>query len=184
MWENKGCRTNTALPSKNHTTSVKNEYRKDQEPNPMAEGIGIDATRDSNEDGLKYEHHDKPKRPKKPTRSERHGTRPPDIPKHCQTSLPPAAAWQLIAANASERPNKEVRDGLKDEITQVRDGEPERSESPQNLNARANPNLPTGTVRTCIIRTTNTSSRISLRIIRQCSGRKGAAEKRVHKHTN
>ena len=110
----------------------------------MAEGIGIDATRDSDEDGLKYEHRNNPKRPMRSTRSTRPETRPPDIPGCRQTSLPPATAWQLIPANVSKWPHKDVRDGSKNEITQVRDQEPERSErseSPKNLSARANPEL-------------------------------------------
>ena len=74
-----------------------------------------------------------PRGPRDPRRG------PPDIPERRQTSPPLATAWQLIAVNVSERPNKEVRDRSKEKITQFSDGEPERSESPENLSARANP---------------------------------------------
>ena len=47
---NRGCRTNTAPLDKNHVTSVKQEHRKDQEQNLMAEDMGIDANSNSDED--------------------------------------------------------------------------------------------------------------------------------------
>ena len=78
MWEKKGCRTNTAPPGTNHTTSVNN--CNDQDPDPMTEGIGLGATGGIDEDGGPQEHRDKPKRHERPTRPERHETRPPRIP--------------------------------------------------------------------------------------------------------
>ena len=90
---------------------------------------------------------------------------PPSNPeRHRSTNPPPGAAWQLVAANSNERPNRQVRDGATNQTRQVRDGGPERSErsqrpeSPKNLNARANPN-PSGPQSTCSHPITKTSSR-------------------------
>ena len=69
MREKKGCRTDTAPPGTNHTTSVDN--CDDQDPDPMAEGIGLVATSGIDEDGgLKNEHRNKPERHERPTRPE------------------------------------------------------------------------------------------------------------------
>ena len=102
---------NAAPPSENCKTSVKKAHRRDHEPNPTAENVP-DAPIDSGKDGLKYEHCHKPKRPTRRDEAL-------DIPERCQTGLSLAAAWQLIATNVSERPNKKVMDGSKDAITKT-----------------------------------------------------------------
>ena len=51
---------------KNHTTSVKHEHRKDQDLDPMAEDIGIDANSNSDEDKQMPKRPERPKRPKRP----------------------------------------------------------------------------------------------------------------------
>ena len=145
MQEKKSCRTITAPPNEPGSS---NEHREDQYPDPKAEGIGLVTSALDKNGELK-------KRPTRPT------TRPPDIPECRQVSLPSTATEQLIASNASRCPNKEFRAGAKDEKKQTGDGGPdrsERSESPKNLNARADPKLRTETVRTCIPPITKTSS--------------------------
>ena len=54
MWEKKGCRNDTATRGTSHTTSVDNCY--DQDPDPMAEGIGLGETSGIDEDGGLQEH--------------------------------------------------------------------------------------------------------------------------------
>ena len=65
MWEKKGCQTNTAPLGINHTTSVDNCY--DEDPDPMAEGIGLGETSGIDKDGGLQEQRDKPKRHERPT---------------------------------------------------------------------------------------------------------------------
>ena len=92
MREKKGCLTDTAPPGTNQTTSVDN--CDDQDPDPMAEGIGLGATSGIDEDGGLQEHRDKPERHERPMRPERHETRPSIIPEHVRltTSTTPALA--------------------------------------------------------------------------------------------
>ena len=151
MQEKKGCRTNTAPMGTNHTTSV--DTCNDQDPDPMAEGIGLGATSRIDEDGGLQEHHDKPKRHERPTRPKRHETRPPRIPEHDQltTSTTPAleAPGQRVARTANETTrllgqpfyliSKKVREGETKKSEKSK--RPERSESPNNLGASVPPNL-------------------------------------------
>ena len=51
MWEKKGCRMNIAPPGKNHTTSIDNKHRDDQEATSMAEGSKLDTASGGNEGG-------------------------------------------------------------------------------------------------------------------------------------
>ena len=75
MRENKGCRTNTAPPGKNCMTSFNDTSN--QDPDPMAEGFGLELHAIEEDDRLNNEHRDKPERHERPTRPERHKTRPP-----------------------------------------------------------------------------------------------------------
>ena len=203
-----GCRTNTALLlSKNHTTSVKNKHLDDQNPDINEVILEIDATSGSDKESrLKYEHYDKPKRSKRPTRSE---TRPPSNHEcHRSTTPPSAAAWQLLAAKTNVIPNRQDRDGSTNQTRQARDGEPEkperpeRSESPKNLSVSAHPNLREEHQSTGIQQLLTSARMATSRYdhgdtsrnrhdpeehkeisITQCSGRKGArGGERVYQH--
>ena len=104
MREKNGRLTDTAPPGTNQTTSVNN--CDDQDPDPMADGIGLGATSGINEDGGNQEHRDKPERHERPPRPERHEMRPPRIPEHVRlttlTTPALAAAWQRVARAANE----------------------------------------------------------------------------------
>ena len=115
MLVNKGCRTITAPPIEPGSS---NKHREDQDPDPKAEGIGLLMSALCENGKLKK----RATRPKRPTRPK---TRPPDIPKCRQVTLPFAATEQVITANASRYPNKEFRAGTKDkEIQKLGMGDP------------------------------------------------------------
>ena len=151
MQEKKGYLTDTAPPGTNQTTSVDN--CDDQDPDPMAEDIGLGATRGIDEDSGLQEHRNKPERHERPTRPERHETKPPRIPEHVRLTTSntpaPAAAWQRVARVAYETTrllgqpfcliSEKVREG--ETKKSEKPERPERSESPNNLGASAPPNL-------------------------------------------
>ena len=69
-----------------------------------------------------------------PKRPERSKTRPPSNPEHHQSiNPPPGAASQLVAENANDHPNRQVKDGATNETTHVRNEGPERPKRPKNL---------------------------------------------------
>ena len=75
MGEKKGCRIDTAPSGTHHTTSV--DSCDAQDPDPMAEGIGLVTTSRSDEDGgLNNEYRDKPENNQRPTSTESPKIRP------------------------------------------------------------------------------------------------------------
>ena len=133
MREKKGCRIDTAPPGTHHTTSV--DSCDAQDPDPMAEGIGLVTTSGSDEDGgLNNEYRDKPENNQRPTRTEGPKMRPPTNPKRHQSRNPqPAAAWQLVAAKSlrvhdNDLPNRQDRVGTTKQTTQVGERETKTSQ--------------------------------------------------------
>ena len=133
LWEKKGCQIDTAPPGTHHTTSV--DSCDAQDPDPMAEGIGLVTTSVINKDGgLNNEYRDKPKNNQRPTRPERPKMRPPTNPKRHRSPTPQlAATWQRVVAkshrvHANNLPNMQDRVGTTKQTTQVEERETKTSQ--------------------------------------------------------
>ena len=132
MRENKGCRTITAPLSEPGSS---NEHREDQDPDPKAEGIGL-VTSALDENG---------KLKKRPTRPERHETRPPRIPEHVRltTSTTPAlAAPGQRVARASNETTRLLGQPFYLIFEKVREGVTKTSEKSNRYNRSKSPQKP------------------------------------------